>query len=206
MSYTDSSLFTRPSLLVRVRDAGDNESWKTFVQTYGPLVYRYLRRQGLQDADAADVMQEVLADTARSLRTFEYRPERGRFRDWLWTLLRRKLARFYESQKRNIAGAGEGAAGALEQLESAQPGPEWTDEFHAQVLRVALERVRPDFEAPTWRAFELVWLENRPSDQTAAELGLPIDAIYVAKSRVLKRLREEVLMLAEDLPQFIPLG
>src|SRR5262245_51158989 len=95
----DSALHTRPSLLVRLRDAGDSASWQTFVDLYGPVLYRYARRRGLQDADATDVAQEVLAEVARCIRAFEYQPERGRFRDWLGTVLCRRLARFWEKHK-----------------------------------------------------------------------------------------------------------
>jgi RNA polymerase sigma-70 factor (ECF subfamily) len=203
MSDTPPTVNTRPSLLVRLRDARDAESWQLFVDTYGPLVYRYARRRGLQDADAADVMQEVLAEAARCLPTFEYQPERGRFRDWLGTLTRRRLSRFF--RKRAGAEAGGAEADAAVEEAAAAPDPEWTDEFNAQVLQVALERIRPHFEAPTWRAFERVWLEDRPAAEVAREVGIPVERVYVAKSRVLKQLREEVLLLAEDLPQLAPL-
>ncbi|HLJ97009.1 MAG TPA: sigma-70 family RNA polymerase sigma factor [Gemmataceae bacterium] len=207
MYETDSSLHTRPSLLTRIRDVRDAEAWKLFVETYAPLVYRYARRQGLQDADAADVAQEVMVEAARCLRTFVYQPERGRFRDWLGTVSRRRLARFHRQQKHQEAGIGGADTDAvLEQATAAQAEAAWTDEFNAQLLRIALERARPHFEVPTWRAFERVWIENRPAAEAAGELGLPIDAIYLAKSRVLKRLREEIVLLAEDLPQFVPLS
>jgi RNA polymerase sigma-70 factor (ECF subfamily) len=206
MSEHDSSLHTRPSLLARVRDVHDAESWNTFVDTYAPLVYRYARRKGLQDADAADVTQEVMAETVRCLRTFEYQPQLGRFRDWLGTVTRRQLAHFHAKQKRRQPEKGGVLADAVLDDSPAPPAEAaWLEEFHAQILRVALERIRPHFEAPTWRAFVRVWLENCPAVVAAGELGVPIDAIYLAKSRVLKRLREEVLHLAEDLPQCVPL-
>jgi RNA polymerase sigma-70 factor (ECF subfamily) len=205
MDDRDSTLHTRPSLLVRLRDARDEASWRTFVDTYGPLLYRWCRRQGLQDADAADVGQEVLAEVARSIRTFEYQPQRGRFRDWLGTLTRRRLIRFLEQRGRGATAGGGEAEQALEQ-ESAEPvDPEWTAAFHAQVLRVALDRIRPHFADPTWQAFERTWLSGRSAVEAADELGLPIEAVYVARCRVLKRLEEEVLLLAEDLPHLVPL-
>jgi RNA polymerase sigma-70 factor (ECF subfamily) len=192
----DSALHTRPSLLVRLRDAGDSASWQTFVDLYGPVLYRYARRRGLQDADATDVAQEVLAEVARCIRAFEYQPERGRFRDWLGTVLRRRLARFWEKHKRG--GAAEPAE--LEGLAAPPQDAEWTDEFNGQVLRVALERIRPHFEETTWAVFDLVWLKTQSAAAAAEALGLSIDVVYKAKSRVLKRLEAEVRLLAEDLP------
>jgi RNA polymerase sigma-70 factor (ECF subfamily) len=198
MSATPSALDTRPSLLVRIRDPRDAESWNTFVGTYAPVVYRYGRRRGLQEADAADVTQEVMAEVARLIHTFEYQPQRGHFRDWLLALTRFKLMHFFRHRGRNVAEPAGEAAGEGEDSE-------WTDEFNAQVLRSALERCRPHFEAATWRAFERVWLDNVPGPAAARELDVPIEAVYVAKSRVLKRLKEEILLLAEDLPHCVPL-
>jgi RNA polymerase sigma-70 factor (ECF subfamily) len=202
MAELPSDSSTRPSPLVRLRDADDGESWQTFVRTYAPLVYRYCRKQGAQDADAGDVAQEVLADIARSMQTFEYRPERGRFRDWLRTVTRRHLGRFFERQGRAVRGLG-GESEGPEDLAAADAG--WADEFNAQVLAAALEQAKPGFEPETWAAFERVWLHDRSALEAAAELGLPIDKVYTAKSRVLRRLREEVLHLAEDVPHSLPL-
>jgi RNA polymerase sigma-70 factor (ECF subfamily) len=193
--------------LLRLRDATDAESWQTFVKTYAPLIYCYIRKCGVQDADAADIAQEVLVRVARAMRTFEYQPERGRFRDWLGAVTRNQLARFLARQQRDAGRTGkDGDAGDLGQIASPQVDAEWTADFNAQVLRVSLERIRPSFEPITWDAFERVWEGNQPALEVARAIGLPIDKVYAAKSRVLKRLREEILMLAEDLPQFVPLG
>jgi RNA polymerase sigma-70 factor (ECF subfamily) len=193
-------------LLLRIRDVRDVESWRTFVDVYAPLIYRYCRLRGLQDSDAADVGQEVLAQVARSIRSFEYRPERGRFRDWLGALTRHKIARHRKAQGRDGCGVGGDPPAALEHAEAPEADAVWSGEFHARVLEAAMERVRADFEPATWRAFERAWVDDRSAADAARELNLPIGAVYVAKSRVLQRLREEVLALAEDLPEFVPLS
>jgi len=195
---------THPSLLVRLRDAQDAEAWRLFVATYAPLVYGACRREHLQDADAADVAQDVMVQVARTMRTFEYDRGRGRFRDWLWTVTRHRITRFQAKMNQERAvRTSEGADALL--MCTMTPDPEWIAEFNAQVLRVALERVRPLFEAATWHAFERTWSQDQPPLEVAAELGLPIEGIYAARSRVLKRLREEILLLAEDVPEFVPL-
>jgi RNA polymerase sigma-70 factor (ECF subfamily) len=191
---------TAASLLLRLRDIQDAAAWETFVDVYSPLIYRYCRRHRLQDADATDVTQEVLAQMTRSIRTFEYQPQRGRFRDWLGTVTRNKLRRFLEKQGRAVRGRGGDQAAALDEAVAPEADNEWTAEFHAYVLEVALARIRPHFEETTWRAFEQVWLENRPAVAVAPEVGLSVAMVYVAKSRVLKRLRAEVLHLCEELP------
>ena len=189
---------TRPSLLARVRDVQDAEAWNTFVALYAPLVYRYVRHRGLQDADAADLTQEVLGEVVRAIRSFDYRPERGRFRDWLRTIARRRLARFL--QGRSCRPEETRDTEALEDLEAVEEGGgvDWDESFNARVLVTALGRIRPCFEPMTWRAFERVWLENRSAAETARELSIRIDRVYVAKSRVLKRLEQEVHEIVED--------
>jgi RNA polymerase sigma-70 factor (ECF subfamily) len=192
---------------LRIRDSADAEAWRQFADLYARVIYGYCRRRGLQDADAADVTQEVLAQVARSIRTFEYSPERGRFRGWLGTVTHSKIERF--RRKASLVGRGatsdpasRAAVTPIDETESAGTDPEWIDEFNAEVLHAALERIRPEFEPQTWRAFELTWIENRSPQDAAREIGCRVHAIYVTKSRVLGRLREEVAAIAEDLPQF----
>jgi RNA polymerase sigma-70 factor (ECF subfamily) len=206
MSDDVSSLHTRPSLLVRIRDPQDTESWNLFVQLYTPPVLRYCRLRGLQDADAADVTQEVMTQVARSMHSFQYRPERGRFRDWLGTVTRRKVSRFLARESLSASGTGgEDAPDTLASLATLEPDPEWTAEFNTQLLIAALDRVRPQFGPSTWQAFASVWLDNKSAAETAAEMGTTLQAVYVAKAKVLKRLEEEVIELAEDVPLAAPL-
>src|SRR5438477_8561824 len=107
------SPLTRPSLLVRIRDAHDREAWGQFVQVYVPLIYRFVLRSGLQDADAADVTQEVLRAVARACKRLDYNPRRGRFRSWLLTVVRSKLSDFLAGQQRQEHGTGDTDVHAL---------------------------------------------------------------------------------------------
>jgi RNA polymerase sigma factor (sigma-70 family) len=190
MPPPESDSATSASLLLRVRDAADGEAWRTFEAVYGPLVRRSCVRRGLQHADAADVSQEVLARVARAIRGFEYAPERGRFRAWLNTItanaVRSHLAR---------AAPAPNAPGPEPAADAA-----WDDDFTRHVLAVACDRVRGEFEPATWAAFEAVWVRDEPPADVAARLGIALHAVYVNKSRVLKRLETEVRTLADDLP------
>jgi RNA polymerase sigma-70 factor (ECF subfamily) len=192
---------TRASLLIRLRDAADAEAWSTFHEVYVPLIYRFCRARGLQDSDAADVSQEVLVRVVKDIRSFDYRPEKGRFRDWLGAITRARMARFFKKslRRREETGRDDDGYGG-DEPQSPAVSALWDDEFNSHVLRMALDRARPHFEPATWRLFERAWIEHHAAADVAAELGVPIQAVYVAKSRVLKRLREEVLLLAEDLP------
>src|SRR5215469_12699738 len=98
---------TRASLLLRLRDAQDRDAWREFVDLYAPLVYGYARKQGLQDADAADLGQEVLAAVAGAVGRLEYDPGRGSFRNWLFTLVRRKLLNWRAALRNKVNGSGD---------------------------------------------------------------------------------------------------
>ena len=195
---------TKPSLLLRIRDTGDVSSWGDFAEVYGPIIRGYCQRRHLQEADASDIAQEVLAQVARSIGAFDYEPGRGRFRDWLGTITRNKIARFFEALDRSPRPAGGNQPSGFEAIDPNGDDLEWTAEFHANILQTALARIRADFAATTWAAFQRVWCDDQPALDVAHELGQTIDSVYAAKSRVLRRLREEVLSLAEDLPLLAP--
>jgi RNA polymerase sigma-70 factor (ECF subfamily) len=185
--------------LLRVRDPRDAQTWQTFVHVYGRLVYRHCRGRGLRHEDAENVTQEVFALVGRAIRGFDYRPERGRFRDWLGTVTRNEINRFRKKESRAARGGGGALEGqALEGLAARTEDTAWAEEFNAHLLATALARSRPHFEEQTWRAFERVWLDRRPAAEVARKLNVAIDRVYVAKSRVLARLEEEVKELAEE--------
>src|SRR5262249_2236036 len=97
---------TRPSLLVRLRDARDSQAWTQFVQVYGPVVYNFARKRGLQAADAADLTQDVLRAVAGAASRLEYDPARGSFRSWLFRVVRNRLRDFLASRQRRLQGTG----------------------------------------------------------------------------------------------------
>jgi RNA polymerase sigma-70 factor (ECF subfamily) len=192
----NQSLQTRASLLLRLRDCADAAAWRTFVEVYTPVIYGYCRRKGLQEADAADVTQDVLAEVARGMPAFRYQPERGRFRHWLLTVVSRSLGRFWARRGRQLPAGGE-----LSDEDLAADGV-WDEEFHTRLLRAGLSRIQPRFEPNTWAAFDLSWLQSQPAADVAVRLNIPVETVYVSRSRVLKALREAILELTDDLPQF----
>jgi RNA polymerase sigma factor (sigma-70 family) len=194
-----SAMHTRPSLLLRLRDPADAAAWATFVEVYGPLVYGHGRRRGLRHEDAEDLTQKVFARVSGAMRSFDYRPDLGRFRDWLGAVVRNEVNRFLAKESKAVRATGEPEeASVLDTVAAPAADTEWAAEFHAHLLQVALTRCRPRFEEPTWRAFERVWLEHRTAAEVAREFGQPIDWVYTAKSRVLKQVWHEVEELADD--------
>ena len=191
---------TRPSLLVRIRDARDREAWGQFVEIYAPLVYDMARRRGLQDADAADLTQEVLRSVSGAIGRLDYDPGRGTFRSWLFTVTRNAINSFLESQRRVPRGSGDSSVQAW--LEN-QAGPEeesdeWDREYQRRVLDYATEQVRLAFEEATWQAFAQTALEGKPVKDVAAGLGMTVGAVYIARSRVLSRIKDEVRKLLDE--------
>src|SRR5947207_3945703 len=126
---------TRASLLVRLRDPHDEAAWREFVALYAPLVYGYARKQGLQDADAADLGQEVLCAVAGAVGRLEYDPAKGAFRNWLFTVVRRKLARWREAQGHRPRGSGDTETHRLLEQYTEGPGEQaaWEAEWEERL-------------------------------------------------------------------------
>ena len=182
---------TRPSLLVRLRDRTNHEAWRQFALLYGPLVYEFGRKRGLQDADAADLTQNVLQAVACQIERFDYDPSRGTFRGWLLTVVRRQLSKLIE-RRRRAARDNAGAAG-LEQLDGlAEPAREvelWDREYKLRIFRYGAEQVRGEFEQGTWQAFWRTAVLGERAGDVGPALGMSVGAVYTAKSRVLSRLK-----------------
>jgi RNA polymerase sigma-70 factor (ECF subfamily) len=191
---------TRPSLLVRLRDARDQEAWRQFVQLYGPVVYGYGRQRGLQDADAADLTQEVLRAVSTSVGRLDYDRRRGTFRGWLFAIAHHKLCDLLDRQRRHGQGSGDPAVQEWleEQPDPAEDGALWEQEYERWLFRWAAERVRPRFDAATWQAFWQTAVEGRSGKVVSEALGITVAAVYLARSRVMARLREQVRQVEED--------
>jgi RNA polymerase sigma factor (sigma-70 family) len=197
MADSGSRFHTRPSLLLRLLDSQNAEAWQTFVDVYGPLVYGHAQKRGLRYEDAQDVTQKVFARVSAAIRTFDYQPDIGRFRDWLGTIVRNEVSRFLKQARGTVLARG-GEESSLDQAVAPAADSTWTAEFNSHILQLALKRAQTRFEAPTWRAFQRVWLENASAQEVAREMGQPIDWVYVAKSRALKQVWDEVQDLAAD--------
>ena len=175
---------TRLSLLVRLRDSADAEAWRTFVDVYAPAMFAFARRSGLQAADAADVTQDVCRNVSNAIRSARYDPDRGRFRAWLFTIVRNQLKMFRRSQARRPRGAE-----LVEDVPEDSAAETWDLECRRQLFAWACEHVRPTVTPSTWTAFWRLAVDGVSGETVAAETGLTTAAVYLAKSRVLARLR-----------------
>ncbi|HUG89862.1 MAG TPA: sigma-70 family RNA polymerase sigma factor [Planctomycetaceae bacterium] len=184
--------------LIDAARARDEDAWRRLVDRYGPLVYHWCRRDGLQPEDAADVLQDVLRSVAQHLDRFHKDEAGGTFRGWLWTITRNKVRDFARRRRRQFGAAG--GTDAHDQLqnlpdmlaeadsESTRSGPAASE---APVGR-ALDAIRGEFGEQTWRAFWRTAVDGLTSRQAAEELGMTSNAVRLAKARVMRRLRKEL--------------
>jgi RNA polymerase sigma-70 factor (ECF subfamily) len=176
---------TSASLLQRLRDVSTTSAWDRFVRLYTPLLFYWARRLGLQDQDAADLVQDVLVVLVRKLPEFQYQPGRS-FRGWMRTVLMNKWrdrpqARSATPLDSNVQPQASADAEALEERE-----------YRLYVIGRAMRLMVTEFEPATWQACWDTVMGGRPAAEVAAELGITVNAVYLAKSRVLSRLRQDL--------------
>ena len=180
---------TRRSLLVRAK-SGDPGAWEAFMTLYRPLMISWLRNQGVPPGETDDLVQEILLSVVRSLPQFDHSGRVGAFRAWLRAIAFRRARDYWRSIGRTPSGGG---GTPLEQFEDpdSELSRRWDEEHDRYVLRCLLGLVEPEFEPVTLRAFRRLALDDASGQVVADELGISVGAAYVAKSRVLQRIRQE---------------
>jgi RNA polymerase sigma factor (sigma-70 family) len=196
----DESPLTRASLLLQIRDGANQAAWQEFVNLYGPVVYGFARKRGLQDADAADIVQDVLRSVSLSIGRLDYDRHQGTFRGWLFTVTRNKVFNFLSARRIRPQGSGDTTTNQL--LDSRPNGSDdsevWELEYQRRLAALAMGRIKEEFQANTWQAFWLTAVEGVGALEVAKQLRMSPGAIYVAKSRVLARLRDEVELMRQQ--------
>ena len=184
---------TRASLILRLPSADDAEAWREFTAIYEPFVYRFARRGGLQDADARELVQNVMLSVARAVGRWKPDAAKGRFRTWLFRIARNQLIDVINKRQQQATGrAATGELSALDQLVAKQGSAEFVMEHRRQLFRWAAERVRSSVKEATWSAFWRTAVADEPVETVAADLKISAGAVYIARSRVLSKLQEEV--------------
>lgn len=182
-------MYTTPvSLLQRLRESNAEEAWNRFVALYTPLLVCWAKRLGLADAEAADLVQDVFLVMLHKLPKFSYRPG-SRFRGWLWTVT---LNKHRERQRMCKHPAVSEVATELKSAEQNPSDAIEEAEYRSYLVERALQLMRTDFEPSTWQACWKYVAEDRPAAEVAAELGISVNAVHLAKARVLRRLRREL--------------
>jgi RNA polymerase sigma-70 factor (ECF subfamily) len=191
---------TSLSLLERLRDPHDEAAWRQLVTLYTPLLRSWLRPHCLQEADADDLTQDVLTVLAQKVPEFAHNRRMGAFRTWLRTIAAHKLGDYLRAARRRAPAAGAGQGRVLEQL--ADPASDlnrlWDRQHDKHVARTLLALIRPEFAATTWEAFQRLVIDGQATADVAKDLNLTPNAVMIAKSRVLARLRQELRCWQEE--------
>ncbi len=185
---------TRASLLIQIRDGTNQAAWQELIDLYGPVIYGFARKRGLQDADAADLVQDVLRSVSSAIGRLDYDRKHGTFRGWLFTITRNKVFNFLSARRIRPQGTGDTTTNQrLAEEPAASDGSDaWELEYQRRLASLAMERVKGEFHDNTWQAFWLTAVEGLSAAEVARRVGMSPGAIYVAKSRVLARLKDEV--------------
>lgn len=191
---------TRSSLLFRLRDPQDHRAWVEFVSLYEPVIYRLLRRHGLQDSDAREIMQELFLAVSGNIDRWDPARERGSFRGWLRRVTRNLVINWLKHRDRRVAASGGSDMLAMLDMLPAAEEPA-SAEFDYELRRVlfqrAAEQVRAEVRPAAWSAFWEISIAGESPADVAGKLGMTLGAIRVAKCRVLARLRAKVDELEE---------
>jgi RNA polymerase sigma-70 factor (ECF subfamily) len=186
---------TSPTLLERIK-ADDAAAWDRLVGLYAPLVYRWCRRWDLPEQEIADVFQDVFQAVSTHIASFRKEKQGDTFRGWLRTIAHNKVRDHFRKMGREPGGAGGTDAqirfSRLPAEESSDDDDSGGEQADRGLFRRALDLIRGEFEERTWSAFWLTAVEDRAPKEVAVELGMSPGAVRVAKSRVLRRLREEL--------------
>jgi RNA polymerase sigma-70 factor (ECF subfamily) len=195
---------TRLSLIVKLRDPSDEAAWREFLALYEPLIYRLARRKGLQDADSHDLCQEVFRAVAGAIE--RWKPSQCGFRQWLYRITRNLLVNFLTRPSHQRLGSGATSVQILLESQVASDSSAtalFESEYQMRLFLWASDQVKAEFTPTTWGAFWQTAVEARPTVSVAAELGLSIGAVYIARSRVLARIKKRIEQVGDDTGNFL---
>jgi len=191
----DDLLPTRRSLLGRLADWEDQDSWRDFFDTYWRLIYSTALRAGLTETEAEDVVQETVVAVAKAMHDFKYDPARCAFKTWLRVLCNRRIADHFRKRARQVESREEAREDLLESLPdpaSLEPDPQWDEDWEQNLLRAAKERVKEQVAAQTYQVYDYHVLQEQSVRDTCKALGVNAAQVYLAKHRVGRLLQKQV--------------
>lgn len=187
------------SLLQRLSSKSDESDWRRLFEIYGPLIRRWLAGYGVTEAEADDLMQDVFQVLLHDIGNFKHNGRTGAFRRWLKLMIVNRLKGFWRARKMESLADGEDVEVILRRMEdpASNPNLAWEQEHDTHVVNALLKLVEPQFTVSTWQAFRLQVIDGGKAREVAEQLGITVNAALIAKSRVMRALREEVAGLVE---------
>ncbi len=189
---------TRYSLIQRLQDGGDDAAWDEFASIYRPMIVRIALRKQLQFDDAEDLAQQVLVLVLKNITKWKTDPARARFRTWLQTVVRNATINALSRRPKDQATGG---TNSLQQLNESPDKAYalWFDlEWQRETLRWVAQQVRGEFESTTWTAFWDTAIEELSAQEVAERIGKSVGAVYIARSRVMQRIKQKLVDLDDD--------
>lgn len=184
---------TRESLILRLPTAADAQAWREFIDLYEPLILRFAKRRGLQDADAREVAQNVMIAVAKAVDRWQPDRERGRFRAWLFRIARNQLINYVKKHASQNASGYSSSAVAIDPFDrSAELKSQVDLDYRREMFRLAAAHVRDSFSENSWIAFWQTSVMGQPVELVSRQLGITPGAIYVARSRIIARIKSIV--------------
>ncbi|MEL6108041.1 MAG: sigma-70 family RNA polymerase sigma factor [Planctomycetota bacterium] len=196
---------TRESLLIRLRDPRDRDAWDRFISIYRPLVYRIARVRGVGETDAQDLTQNVLLSVSQAIA--DWTPREGtRFRHWLARVAKNAAINSLARQPKDRARGGSGYSAALAEVANPEIEQLYELEYRRQLYRRAAEIVRNRADENTWLAFSLTMIDGQSADEAATRLQMSVGNVYAARSRMVRRLRDQVRELEDSVDGPVPMS
>jgi RNA polymerase sigma-70 factor (ECF subfamily) len=194
---------TRYSLLSRMQDREDQDSWKDFFDTYWRLIYSFAIKSGLTDAEAQDVVQETVISVAKDIEKFKRDRTLGSFKGWLRNLTRWRIADQFRKRTRSVPAGNNLSTPSTNPDEIAGPGNAdleaiWEEDWQANLLEAAMERVKPRVREEHYQMFDLNVIRQWPASKVAQTLGVNIGRVYLAKHRVMALIKKEIRVLEKQ--------
>jgi len=182
---------TKITLLERLRDGTDPLAWQEFSDRYWRLIFAFAKHRGCSDHTGEEIVQDVMVEVFRHRDTFSYDPARGRFRDWLGTVVHNLVAKYRRQPAQRIRGRGGDSDDGISEpeLSDGRPDDVWEAKYEQALLAVLLDVVRREVTPDTYQAFELVAIRGLSGDQAAKITGLSRNAVYLSRKRVFERLQ-----------------
>jgi RNA polymerase sigma factor (sigma-70 family) len=204
-SKPDEIIPTRESLLGRLKDWTDNESWREFFAIYRKLIFSMAIRSGLSEQESEEVVQETIISVAKTIKGFDYDPKRCSFKSWLRHLAQKRIADVFRKRSREqlMRQADEsGKTPAIERVPDSQAADmdaAWEEEWQKELLETAIAHIKNEVSAEQYQMFDFYVLKKMPVEKVAQALGTNSGQIYLAKHRITKLLKKEIARLEKKM-------